>query len=81
MALVRARRPSKAAPAAVSGRTPGAAVSVDEEERRRLIECCAFFRVQRFREAAPGRYRDEDLRSAASAIDSVIRPARKRKQR
>lgn len=81
MALVRARRRSRAAPAAVSGRTLDTAVSVDDEERRRLIECCAFFRVQRFRDAQPGRYRDEDLRSAASAIDSVIRPVRKRKQR
>ncbi len=81
MALVRARRRGKAAPAGGSGRAPEPVVAVDEEQRRRLIECCAFFRAQRFREAAPGRYRGEDLRSAASAIDSVIRPARKRKGR
>ncbi len=81
MALDRARRRSQAASAAGSGRTPVPAVSVDEEQRRRLIECCAFFRALRFREVAPGRYRDEDVRAAANAIDSVIKPARKRKKR
>ena len=81
MAPVRARGCGRAAPAAVSVRVPRLAVSVDEEQRRRLIECCAFFRAQRFREAAPGRYREQDLRSAACDIDSVIRPARKRKRR
>ncbi len=81
MVPVRARRLGKAAPAAGSGRTPRPAVSVDEEQRRHLIECCAFFRAQRFREAAPGRYREQDLRAAADAIDSVIQPARRRKKR
>lgn len=69
-----------------AGRTAAAGglrpqVIVDEEQRRHLIECCAFFRAQRFREVEPGRYRGEDLRAAAAAIDSVINPARKRKKR
>mgnify|MGYP001247197490 FL=1 len=81
MATVHARRGGKAAPTAGSGRMPVLAVSVDEEQRRRLIECCAFFRAQRFREAAPGRYRAQDLQAAACDIDSVIRPARGRKKR
>ena len=81
MIPVRARRRGKAAPAAGPRHTTHPAVSVDEEQRRHLIECCAFFRAQRFREAAPGHYREQDLRAAASAIDSVIKPARKRKQR
>ena len=66
---------------AVRARRRGKGVSVDEEQRRHLIECCAFFRAQRFREASPGRYREEDLRAAASAIDSVIGRARRRKKR
>jgi hypothetical protein len=66
--------------AAGSGRMPVPAVSVDEEQRRRLIECCAFFRALRFREVAPGRYRREDLDSAACAIDTVIQAAGKRKK-
>lgn len=65
----------------VAGGWPGPAVTVDEEQRRHLIECCAFFRAQRFREVAPGHYRQQDLRSAAADIDAVIRPARKRKTR
>lgn len=81
MTLVLERRRGKAAPAAGVGRAPRPAVSVDEDERRHLIECCAFFRAQRFREALPGRYREQDVRSATSAIDSVIRPARKRKKK
>jgi hypothetical protein len=80
MTLDRARSRGKAASAAGSGRMPVPAVSVDEEQRRRLIECCAFFRAQRFREAAPGRYRREDLDSAACAIDTVIKAAGKRKK-
>lgn len=80
MAPVRMRRRGTAAPAAGSGRKPGPVVSIDKEERRHLIEDCAFFRVQQYREAAPGRYRKEDLRSATGAIDSVIKPARVRKK-
>lgn len=81
MVRVRARMRGRPAPTAGSGRMPRPAVRVDEEQRRHLIECCAFFTAQRFREAAPGGYREQDLRAAADAIDSVIGPARKRKRR
>jgi len=78
---VRARRRGKAAPVAGSGRSPTPAVSVDEEQRRRLIECCAFFRAQRFRDATPGQYREKDLHAAEADIDTALRIVRKRKKR
>lgn len=60
---------------------PAAAIEVDEEQRRHLIECCAFFRAQRFRDSGPDQYRKQDLRTAAAEIDSVIRPARGKKKK
>ena len=56
-------------------------VTVGDEQRRRLIECCAFFRAERLRAAEPGHVREQDRRAAAADIDAVIRPARKRKKR
>lgn len=70
----------KARKAARRARGTAQAVAVDEEQRRRLIECCAFFRARRFREALPGSYREQDLRAAATDIDSVVRPARGKKK-
>lgn len=70
-------RPTDAAPA----RAPGEGVAVDEEERRHLIEDCAFFRADHFREAEPGGYRNQDLRAAAAAIDAAIRRPRKGRKR
>jgi len=70
------------------GNTPRASVrkglrvpAVDEEQRRHLIEACAFFRAQRFRECEPGHYREQDVRAAASEIDAAIRAGRKRNKR
>lgn len=60
---------------------PREAVAVDEEERRHLIECCAFFRADRFRETAPGAYRSQDLLAAAADIDAAIRPRRRSRKR
>lgn len=77
---VRARKRGKAAPAASSGRLPAPAVSVDDEQRRHLIECCAFFRAQRFRESGPGQYREQDLHEAEADIDSVLGAVWKRKE-
>ena len=57
------------------------AVAVDEEERRHLIECCAFFRAERFREAEPGHIREQDKEAAAAAIDAAIRAARKKNKK
>jgi hypothetical protein len=56
-------------------------VAVDEEERRHLIECCAFFRAERFREAEPGHIREQDKEAAAAAIDAAIRAARKKNKK
>ena len=57
------------------------AVAVDEEERRHLIESCAFFRAERFRHCQPGRYRRQDIQAAAADIDAAIRAARKKKKK
>jgi hypothetical protein len=69
-------------------RTGGAAArgaqarpAVDAEQRRHLIEACAFFRAEQFRPCEPGEIRGEDVRAAAAEIDAVIRPVRKRSKR
>lgn len=54
---------------------------VDDEQRRHLIEACAFFRADHFRECEPGHVRGEDVRAATSEIDAVIRLGRKRSKR
>lgn len=67
-----------------SGKAPGkprAKVSVAEEERRRLIEDCAFFRAERFREAKPGSIREQDLKDAAAEIDAALCARRKRRKK
>ena len=74
---VAGRSPRKAASGVVSHK-PRPAVAVDAEERRRLIECCAFFRAERFRECAPGCYREQDLRAVAAEIDAAIAPRRRK---
>lgn len=81
MVRARTRRRGQTAPAGGTRRPPRPVPSVGEEQRRRLIECCAFFRAQRYREAAPGYYREQDLRAAAEDIDSLITSCRKRKKR
>jgi hypothetical protein len=81
MIALRARRRGKSGPASAAAGGLPSAVDIDEEQRRHLIECCAFFRAQRYRESGPGRYRKEDLRAAQTDIDRVIRPARGRKKR
>lgn len=68
----------KARKAARRARGAAEAVPVEEEQRKRLIECCAFFRARRFRETMPGNYREQDLRAAAADIDSVVRRARRK---
>ena len=72
-----AARRGKAADAS----TRVAKVVVEEDERRHLVEDCAFFRAARFRAASPGSYREQDLRAAAAAIDAAIRPDRKPRKR
>jgi hypothetical protein len=47
-------------------------ITVDEEQRRRLAECCAFFMAARYRPRNPGGYRRQDLLEAGSRIDAII---------
>jgi len=54
-----------------------APVAVGADERRRLIEDCAFFHADRFREADPGAVRGQDFAAAAAEIDAVIRAGKK----
>lgn len=68
-------------PDAASVRARRGGVAVDEEQRRHLIEDCAFFRADHFREAEPGGYRNQDLQAAAAAIDAAIKLPRKGRKR
>jgi len=81
MIALRRRRRGKSGPRAGAPGGSPAAIDIDEEQRRHLIECCAFFRARHFRECGPDRYRKEDLRAAQAEIDKVIRSARERKKR
>jgi hypothetical protein len=58
---------------AVGSRRRPAGVEVDDEQRRRLIECCASFAAACFRPARPGGFRARDRREAAARIDAIIR--------
>jgi hypothetical protein len=53
-------------------RRPRTGVAVDEEQRRHLIECCAFFNAARFRPAVPGEIRRQDLLEAEARIDAIL---------
>lgn len=66
--------------AADAGR-PVAKVVVEEDERRHLVEDCAFFRAARFRAARPGSCREQDLKAAAADVDAAIRAGRKPRKR
>ena len=63
---------------ATRGRAP---VTIDAEERRHLIEACAFFRADHFRQAEPGSIRSADMRAAATDVDAILgAPRRGRKK-
>jgi hypothetical protein len=47
-------------------------IAVDPEERRRLAECFAFFKVERFRRAEPGKIRQSDINAAEAELDAII---------
>ena len=60
---------------------PRAKVVVTDEERRRLIEDCAFFCAERFREVKPGDIREQDLKEVAAEIDAAIGARRRRRMK
>ena len=63
---------------ATRGRSP---VTIDAEERRHLVEACAFFRADHFRQAEPGSIRSADMAAAAADVDAVLgAPQRGRKK-
>lgn len=62
----------------VGARNPSKGVLVEEEQRKHLVEDCAFFYAARFRPDGPGGCRQQDLQAAAVAIDAVIKPRRGR---
>ena len=45
---------------------------MDEEQRRRLIDCCAYFKASRYRAVRPGQVRAKDIQEAESEIDTVL---------
>ena len=83
MIAVRVRKPAriKAASAAGGPRLCGCGVRVEEEERRHLINACAFFRAEHFRTAAPGSIREQDVRKAAADVDAALKGRGKLKKR
>lgn len=66
-------RRKKALEAGREGRKARPDVAVDRDERRHLIEACAFFRADHFRPAEPGSCREQDLKEAAAEIDTVLK--------
>jgi hypothetical protein len=68
----RGRRGSKPAAAAKPPVCPACGVEVGEDERRHLVEACAFFRAERFRDADPGHLRQHDREEAGAAIDLAL---------
>lgn len=83
MPAVRVRKPERARTKAATGepRLCGCGVRVDAEERLHLINACAFFRAERFREADPGSIRGEDVRKAAREVDAALQGRRRSKKR
>jgi hypothetical protein len=69
---VRRRRRGKPLPAASEPALCGCGVRVDADERLHLINACAFFRAERFREADPASIRAADVRKAARDVDAAL---------
>ncbi|MGZ9067265.1 MAG: hypothetical protein ACXW2I_18270, partial [Burkholderiales bacterium] len=53
--------------------SPKNAPVVTAEERRHLAECCAFFKAQHYREAEPGKIREQDIEVAEAEIEAIVR--------
>lgn len=83
MTAARVRKPARARTKDATGepRLCACGVRVDAEERLHLINACAFFRAERFREADPASIRGEDVRKAARDVDAALQLRRKSKKR
>jgi hypothetical protein len=51
---------------------------VSEEERRRLAECCAFFKAEHYRQADPKSIRSDDVQEAEAGIEAIVADCCKR---
>lgn len=83
MTAVRVRKAGRVGTTAATGepRVCGCGLRVDDDERLHLINACAFFRAERFREADPGSIRGEDVRKAARDVDAALQGRRRSKKR
>jgi hypothetical protein len=83
MTAARIRKPVRAKATAATGEPQlcGCGVRVDADERLHLINACAFFRAEQFREADPGSIRGEDLQKAARDVDAALRGRKRSKKR
>ena len=83
MTAVRVRKPARIRVATATGgpRYCGCGVRVDDEERRHLIDACAFFKAEHFRMAEPGSVREQDVRKAAADVDAALKGRGKLKKR
>lgn len=83
MSAARVRRQARVRATTATGesRLCGCGVRVDADERLHLINACAFFRAERFRAAAPGTIRGEDVRKAARDVDIALKGRRSPKKR
>ena len=84
MTAIRLRKRRPTVGAAAAGGEPrlcGCGLRVDDDERLHLINACAFFRAEHFREADPASIRGEDVQKAAREVDGVLQRRRKPKKR
>lgn len=68
--VARVERTTKASQ---SGAAPERGPGVGAQERRRLAECCAFFKAEQYREAEPGSIRKRDIEVAEAEIETVLK--------
>lgn len=80
-ARVRRRARVRATAAAGEPQVCGCGVRVDADERLHLINACAFFRAERYREADPGSIRGEDVQKAARDVDAALRGRKRSRKR
>jgi hypothetical protein len=83
MMAVRVRKPVRIKATTATGGTRycGCGVRVDDEERRHLVDACAFFKAEHFRMAEPGSIREQDVRKAAADVDAALKGRAKLKKR